>query len=61
MVSSHVAYFLNVAARLTIDQTEANVNDKGFNIFGHGQPDHLIPCVKQGLYPINVSESVSDP
>ena len=49
MVSTHVAYFVNNAARLNIDQTEAHLVEQGFNIFDHGQPDQMVNSVRANL------------
>ena len=49
MVSSRVAYFLNMAVRLNIDQMEGNLIEQRFNIFGHGQPDQIVNYVRENL------------
>ena len=38
-----------MAARLNIDQTEANLIEQGFNIVGHGQPDQIVNYVSANL------------
>ena len=38
-----------MAERLNIDQTEANLIEQGFNIFGHGQPDQIVNYVRANL------------
>ena len=38
-----------MVARLNIDQTEANLIEQGFNIFGHGQPDQIVNYVRANL------------
>ena len=44
-----MANFLNMAARLNIDQIEGNLIDQEFNIFCHGQPDQIVNYVKANL------------
>ena len=34
-----------MVARLNIHQTEANLIEQGFNIFGHSQADQIVNCV----------------
>ena len=36
-------------ARLNFDQTEGNLIEQGFNIFGHGQPDQIVNYVRANL------------
>ena len=38
-----------MAARLTIDQTEAILIEQVFNIFGHGQPDQIVNYIRANL------------
>ena len=38
-----------MAARLNINQSEANLIEQGFNTFGHGQPDQIVNYVRANL------------
>ena len=44
----NVAYFLNMV-RLNIDQTEANLIEQGFNIFGCDQADQIVNYLRANL------------